>query len=304
MKSKISRVFLVILLSFILNPAWSQEKSNSGYYTSGKVMESLSFQSKILGKEVKYSIYLPSDYDNSTRQFPVVYLLHGYTDNETAWVQFGEVNLSADRAIADRRIPPMIIVMPDAGVTWYINDVLGKVKYEDMFFQELIPYMEKTYRIRQGKEFRGISGLSMGGYGALVYSLHHPDMFAACAAFSAAVRTDEEMLAMDQTEFNNRFAALYGDPGNPKERLGPNYRKNSVLDLLKNLKDSDKDKVRFMIDCGDDDFLYRGNSAMHVLMRDLNIPHEYRVRDGSHSWIYWRSGITSALQFIGESFKR
>ena len=84
----------------------------------------------------------------------------------------------------------MIIVMLDAGVSWYINDYQNKVRYEDMFIQELIPYIDKTYRTRPKKEFRGVAGLSMGGWSALVYSMRHPDMFAACAAFSSAVWTD------------------------------------------------------------------------------------------------------------------
>ena len=89
----------------------------------------------------------------------------------------------------------MIIVMPDAWDTWYINQYDGKVPYEDMFFEELIPYMEKTYRIRSDKESRAIAGLSMGGYGSFLYSLHHPDMFCACAPLSAAVFDDTVMEA-------------------------------------------------------------------------------------------------------------
>ena len=89
----------------------------------------------------------------------------------------GQMKTIADRAIANEEAVPMIIVMPDAWDTWYINQYDGKVPYEDMFFEELIPYMEKTYRIRSDKESRAIAGLSMGGYGSFLYSLHHPDMF-------------------------------------------------------------------------------------------------------------------------------
>lgn len=299
------RTGLIILLSltgFIM--AAGQEATLLPVCAQGKVLESLSFHSKILGRGVKYSIYLPPDYSTSSRSYPAVYLLHGYTDNETAWVQFGEVNRYADQAIAAGEIPPMIIVMPDAGVTWYVNDYAEKIRYEDMFIQELIPYMEQTYRIRAAKEFRGISGLSMGGYGSLLYSLHHPDMFAACAAFSAAVWTDDEITSMDQQQYDGWLSAVYGPAKTPKDRLSDHYRKNSVLDLVKAIPEAQKKDVRFYIDCGDDDFLYRGNSALHVLMRDLNIPHEYRTRDGGHSWVYWRTGITDGLKFIGMSFHR
>ena len=160
----------------------------------GKVIEGNSISSEILEIDVAYSIYLPPDYDRSKRSYPVVYLLHGYSDDETAWVQFGQVQQAADKGIAKGTVPPMVIVMPDAGVTWYINDYKGVVRYEDMFFQEFIPAIENQYRIRKKKEYRGVAGLSMGGYGSLIYSLHHPDVFAACAAFSSAVMTDEEVV--------------------------------------------------------------------------------------------------------------
>ncbi|MFA5815094.1 MAG: alpha/beta hydrolase-fold protein [Bacteroidales bacterium] len=140
----------------------------------------------------------------------VVYLLHGYTDNETGWIQFGEVNMAADKAIASREIPSMIIVMPDAKATWYMNNADVSEKFEDMFIQEFIPYIDKTYRTRAKKEFRGVSGLSMGGFGTLLYSLKRPDMFAACAAFSAAVWTDEEIKAMPAGGLYGLFEKLFG----------------------------------------------------------------------------------------------
>lgn len=294
----------IFILVFTFSSLLCQEKAQPCNYAQGKVMESISMPSKILGKDVKYSIYLPPDYFTSSRSYPVVYLLHGYTDDETGWIQFGEANLIADKAIAGQSIPPMIIVMPDAGVSWYVNDYLGKARYEDMFFQEFIPFIDKTYHTRAKKEFRAVAGLSMGGYGALIYSLHHPDMFESCVAFSAAVRTDEEMMALTEEEYRGRFSFIYGPAGKPQERLTPHWRKNSVLNLVKAIPESNKKDVRYYIDCGDDDFLFLGNSMLHILMRQLNIPHEYRTRDGEHSWIYWRTGLPDGLKFIGEGFRR
>ena len=184
-------LFFMFLVVIPLN-VFSQNPAFQPVIQTGKVLESLSVQSKIFGKEVKYSVYLPPDYESSQRRYPVVYLLHGYTDDETAWIQFGETHLIADRAIAGREIPPMIIVMPDAGVTWYINDYQGNVRYEDFFIQEFIPFIDKTYRTRTKKEFRGVTGLSMGGYGTLIYTLKHPELFAACAPFSAGIFTEEQ----------------------------------------------------------------------------------------------------------------
>jgi S-formylglutathione hydrolase FrmB len=144
----------------------------------------------------------------------------------------------------------------------------------------------------------------MGGYGTLIYALHHPDMFAAAVPFSAGIHTDNEIINMTEERYNKWYAPLYGENKKGKDRLTAHWYKNNVLACIKNMPEEDKDKVRFYIDCGDDDFLYEGNSELHILMRDLDIPHEYRVRDGAHNWTYWRTGIKDALRFIGDSFHR
>lgn len=151
------------------------------------VFESLSFESNKLGRKVSYSIYLPSGLQHLEKgNYPVLYLLHGYTDNETNWIQMGQMKTIADRAIANEEAVPMIIVMPDAWDTWYINQYDGKYLMKTCFLKNLSPIWKKTYRIRSDKESRAIAGLSMGGYGSFLYSLHHPDMFCACAPLSAA----------------------------------------------------------------------------------------------------------------------
>jgi len=271
---------------------------------SGQALEGLRFNSRVLGRDVSYAIYLPPDYATSTRRYPVVYLLHGYTDNESGWIQFGEVNMAADRAIADREIPPMIIVMPDGGVSWYINDSQNKVRYEDMFVQELIPHIDRSYRTRPSREFRGVSGLSMGGWGTLVYALRHPELFSACAAFSAAVWEDDEILGMKQDTWDEYVGPIFGAGLSGKDRLTPHFRQVSPLDLAKTLPEESLKKVRYYIDCGDDDFLIRGNCALHLLLTDRKIPHEFRVRDGAHTWSYWRTGIVDGLKFIGQGFQQ
>ena len=272
---------------------------------AGEVFEGLKLRSAILGRDVAYAVYLPADYATSTRRYPVVYLLHGYTDNESGWVQFGEVSLAADRAIAGREIPPMIIVMPDGGVSFYINDAAGKVRWEDMFVQELIPFMDKTYRTRADREFRGVAGLSMGGWGTLVAALRHPELFAAGAAFSAAVWSDEDIIGMKQDSWDKLLGPLFGAAGLAgQERLTSHFRKVSPLELAGTLPEDSLKKVRLYIDCGDDDFLIKGNCALHLLLADRKIPHEFRVRDGGHTWSYWRTGIVDGLKFIGQSFQR
>src|SRR5580700_2388452 len=160
-----------------------------GYSQMGKVIEQKTVHSAILNRDVRYTIYLPGDYDYSQRAYPVVYLLHGYTDDNTGWLQFGEINRYADKAIAEGTIPPMIIVMPNGDSSWFVNSYDGKEKYEDFFIKEFMPNIEKTYRIKGQKRYRGISGLSMGGYGTMVYALKYPDLFAAAAPLSGAVFT-------------------------------------------------------------------------------------------------------------------
>jgi S-formylglutathione hydrolase FrmB len=267
---------------------------------SGRVLESLKFKSNKVNYPVEYSIYLPPDYDTSQRSYPVLYLLHGYSDDETGWIQFGEANIIADRGIANGDFPPCIIVMPDGKVSWYVNSYDGKDPWEDMFFQEFIPFIEKEYRIRSKKEFRAIAGLSMGGNGALLLSMRNPDMFSSCVAMSAGTFTDEELLANDR--FDRYFGNIYG-PKSATE-MSDHYKSNSPLHLLDSVDKEKLKSIRYYIDCGDDDFLYKGNSALHLKMRDLEIPHEYRVRDGGHVWSYWRTGLFDGLKFISQTFHR
>ncbi len=298
----LARILLVVVS---LTPAMGQGAQPAGEPPpGGQVLEGLAMESAILGRSVRYALYLPPDYRTSTRRYPVVYLLHGFTDEEWAWVQFGEVHLAADRGIATREIPPMIIVMPDGGVSWYMNDYQGKERWEDMFVEEFVPHVDNTYRTRTKKEFRGISGLSMGGQGALLIAMHHPEMFAAVAAFSSGVFSAEELTAMEDKAYRNVFGKLFGPDLQGQERLTEHWARNSPLELARTLPEEDLKKVRWYLDCGDDDFLYKGNAALHVALRDRKIPHEYRVRDGQHNWEYWRTGILHGLAFIGQSFHR
>ncbi|MGA2362074.1 MAG: alpha/beta hydrolase-fold protein [Candidatus Aminicenantales bacterium] len=298
------RFFLALAAAAALALASAQPAFPLERPAPGQVLEGLHVTSPILGRDVSYAVYLPPDYATSTRRYPVVYLLHGYTDNESGWIQFGEINQAADRAIADREIPPMIIVMPDGGVTWYVNDYQNRVRFEDMFVQEFIPHIDASFRTRPEREFRGVAGLSMGGWGTLVYALSHPELFSACAAFSAAVWPDEEILAMKQDAWDKVVGPVLGPGLAGKARLTPHFRKYSPLALAGALPEESLKKVRYYIDCGDKDFLIRGNCALHILLLDRKIPHEFRVRDGAHTWTYWRTGIIDGLKFIGESFRR
>lgn len=209
-----------------------------------------------------------------------------------------------DQAIANGELPPMVIIMPDGDDRLYMNNHNNSYRYGDMFTEELMPYVENEYRIRAEKQFRGISGLSMGGAGTLRMALLHPELFAACASFSSAVVTDEELLASDQEGFDGYWGRVLGTGLKGEDRLSSHYRKNSVLDIIKSKETKEMNTVRFYFDCGDDDFLAVGNATLHIEMKKKGVNHQYRVRDGAHTWDFWRTSLPIGLKFISQSFTR
>ena len=263
---------------------------------TGKAFENFSLRSKILNMDRKFAIYLPPDYESSQRNYPVLYLLHGHGDDQTGWIQFGEVLTIADKAIKDGSAASMIIVMPDANTTriGYVNNARGDWRYEDFFFQELIPFIEKNYRVKAEKRFRAIAGLSMGGGGTYTYAMHHPEKFVAACPLSAStgsltLEEAKSRLIKEDSTLTDSLILAY-------------HKRQSVLELIKNMPEEQKKAVRWYIDCGDDDFLYEGNSLVHIAMRKKEIPHEFRIRDGGHNWTYWRTALPSVLEWVTMSF--
>jgi enterochelin esterase-like enzyme len=260
----------------------------------GKVFDNVSMSSKILKSDRKYAVYLPPDYETSGRSYPILYLLHGAGDDQTGWVQFGEVLRITDTAIKEGTATPMIIVMPDAdtGKRGYFN--VGDWKYEDFFFKELMPYVEQKYRVKSDKRYRAVAGLSMGGGGTFMYALHHPELFSSACPLSAYVgpltledlkerlkRTDEKFTEAEVQQF---------------------FGQHNALSLIESVPADTIKSVRWYIDCGDDDFLYEGNSLVHIAMRKKEIPHEFRVRNGAHNWTYWREALPIVLSFVSDAF--
>lgn len=263
---------------------------------SGRVFDNFSMTSKLLNGERRFSVYLPPDYETSGRTYPVLYLLHGSGDDHTGWVQFGEVQSIADKAIKEGTATPMIIIMPDAntGRKGYFNDVKGDWPYEDFFFQEFIPFVEKKFRIKAEKRFRAIAGLSMGGGGSFVYALRHPELFSSACPLSASTGPLNLEVAANSLKKNNADMA--------DSIITDYYNRHSVLALVNAVPDDQTKAVRWYIDCGDDDFLYEGNSLVHIAMRKKQIPHEFRIRDGGHTWTYWRASLPNVMEFISQSF--
>ncbi len=263
---------------------------------TGKVYDNLSMTSSILNGERKFAIYLPPDYETSQRSYPVLYLLHGSGDDQTGWIQFGEVLRIADKAILEGTATPMIIVMPDAntGQRGYFNTIKGDWRYEDFFFEEFLPYVEKTYRIKREKRYRAIAGLSMGGGGSFIYALHHPELFSSACPLSAYIGP------LSIEEFKNRFEK--NNENYPEATIKTYYENHNALSLIEQISEDQKKAVRWFIDCGDDDFLYEGNSLVHIALRKKGIPHEFRVREGRHSWTYWRESLPNVLAFVSDAF--
>lgn len=286
MKKIQSNIFCLFAL-FVSMPLFSQ---------FSKVYDNLEMTSKILDSQRKYAIYLPPDYESSERSYPVLYLLHGMGDDQTGWIQFGEVKHIADKSIFKGKATPMIIVMPDAntGEVGYFNSPDGKWRYEDFFFEEFIPYIEKTYRIKSEKRYRAVAGLSMGGGGSFMYALHHPELFSSACPLSAYIGPLSLEKAMERfIEQGKEYT---------EEEMNNHYKNHNALELIESLPADEIKSVRWFIDCGDDDFLYEGNSLVHIAMRKKEIPHQFRIREGGHDWQYWRESLPVVLEFVSEAF--
>lgn len=279
--------YLPLLFTLLSLPVLAQ----SGYVADNEMMTS-----EILGMERSYAVYLPPGYETDTRSYPVLYLLHGAGDDHTGWIQFGEVARITDAAIGEGTATPMVIIMPDAntGRRGYYNSIEGDFRYEDFFFEELLPTVERKYRVKSEKRYRAIAGLSMGGGGSFIYALHHPELFSSAAPLSAWVGE------LSQEAYSARLRRE-GDTFD-EQTIADYYLKYNALEQVKTGDLEAIKKVRWYIDCGDEDFLYEGNSLMHVLMRQREIAHEYRVRDGAHNWTYWRESLPEVLKFVSQSF--
>lgn len=263
---------------------------------SGVVFDNLSLDSDILKMERKYAVYLPAGYESSDRSYPVLYLLHGGGDDQTGWIQFGEVRNIADKAINNGNATAMIIVMPDAdtGQRGYFNSPDNTWLYEDFFFEELMPYVENKYRIKKEKRYRAVAGLSMGGGGSFYYAMHHPELFSSSCPLSASVRN--YTLESSKERFN-RFGNTYSEA-----QITAYLKKHSSLQVIGNMKVEDMKSVKWYFSIGDDDFLYEGNSLVHIALRKKEVPHEFRINNGSHSWKYWRMELPNVLKFVTDTF--
>jgi S-formylglutathione hydrolase FrmB len=252
--------------------------------------------STILGHPVGYCAILPPSYDaDKTRRYPVLYFLHGLGENEQILVTSGGMTL-IDDLWNSGQLGEFIIVTPAAGSSFYINSFSGRVRYEDFLIQEFFPFIEKRYRVRPGREGRGISGVSMGGYGALRLAFRHPALFNAVSAHSAALVESLPAAITNDPLLLRALGNAFGSPPNPAfwDRNTP-----SVFARTANLAG-----LKIYFDCGADDELgfAVGTRALDKLLTSRHIPHEAHIYPGGHSWDYFAAHIAASLEFHSRAF--
>ena len=266
---------------------------------AGKVVTD-SLQSKVLGAQVKYNVYLPDGFGQADKKYPVVYLLHGLSDDYTAWVRLGNMQLVANELIASGEACEMVIVMPNAGGAdtrhiWngYFN--MPGWRYEDFFFQEFMPAVEAKYAIVGDKGHRAVMGLSMGGGGSVVYCQRHPDLFSSCYAMSPWLdNANDEVWPLESAK-----DCLY--------YVANAVHEHSALDFIDKADEAALERLRsvaWFVDCGDDDYLLDLSLAFHQKMRARGVKSELRVRNGVHNWEYWHLALRMALPFASRNFTK
>lgn len=258
----------------------------------------LTIDSKILGRKVKYSITLPKSYvSEKDRRYPVVYMLHGYGDDNNSWN--GNWLHGNDKIVSleNQGLSDMIYVFPQGFTTYYCNFYTGAFNYMDMFIEELIPYIDATYRTIADREHRSITGYSMGGFGAMALALKHPETFLCSAPLSMSFRTDDQYMSESQSGWDKQWGDIFGGKGQSGEaRITPYYMEHCPYYQFIPENKATLEKVHWFFTCGDDEEqLLIANDTLHVQMRDYGIKHEFRVDDGAHTSKYWLSALGEVL---------
>ena len=260
--------------------------------------------SKILQQEVRYCVYLPSGYDAATKpaaRYPVLYFLHGLGDNEQTLFNSGGWTLLDDLR-RQGKMGDFLIVAPQGRRSFYINSADNSVRYNDFFLREFVPHIESRYRIRPGRAGRAISGVSMGGYGALRFAFAHTEMFSAVSAQSAALITASPA-ELDQAERSGAplgrvLAAVFGSPIQVAH-----WNENSPFVLAKRNAVALR-KLDIYFNCGKDDNygFETGAAALHDLLQKEGIKHEYHLYPGDHSLPYFLSHFAEVMEFHSRAF--
>jgi putative tributyrin esterase len=261
--------------------------------------ECLAVRSRILGRAVPYCVLLPPSYAAQTsRRYPVAYYLHGLGDNEQMFLNSGGWNRIED--LWERHeLGEFLIVTPAGGRSFFINSRDGRERYEDFFLKEFIPFIETHYRIRRGRAFRAIGGISMGGYGALHIAFSHPELFVAVSVHSAALI--EKLPSMPAADAPQPAPlGILGDAfGRPLDRTF--WNRNNPITLARTVNLSG---LKIYFDCGsEDDYGFNaGAEALHRVLLARHIPHEFHLYPGGHNWAYFAEHLPASLEFDSRAF--
>ena len=247
-------------------------------------VDTIEVHSASMNKDIKCVVVLPDSYAKTKAAFPVVYMLHGYSDNYASWVQHSpDFIKNVDRY-------GIIGVCPDGNFSsWYFDSPIDPlVKYETFVSQELPDYIDSHYNTHKDRKYRALGGLSMGGHGALYIGILHKDRFGAAFSLSGGV---------DFTPFpkNWKIDKVLGDYDQNKEV----WQRHTVQYLAGTLNNKD---LAISFECGTGDFFLGVNRALHLKLKNLKIDHDYAERPGAHNWAYWDNAINYQMLFIHRYF--
>lgn len=236
-------------------------------------------------RDIPCVIILPDNYDITDNQYAVIYLLHGYSGNYKNWSDKSDLGKYADTY-------NIIIVCPDGGYnSWYLDSPMDlNCQYKTYVGKEVVQYIDQNYRTIVHRNSRAITGLSMGGHGALYLALEFPDIFGAAGSMSGVV---DLKLTTKKYELSEKIGSF--------EQFPERWNQFSVMSNVHKFKYSN---TRLMIDCGIDDVFFESNRFLHKTLLELNIPHDYSEKPGGHSWEYWINALNFQILFFIHSFKQ
>jgi S-formylglutathione hydrolase FrmB len=253
-------------------------------------------KSKILGRDVRYCAFLPASFDrDKTRKYPVLYYLHGLGDNEQSLLNLGGWDM-IDELRRQGKVGDFVVLAPAGGHSFYINSADGKVRYEDFFMKEFMPQMERKYRAEGTRATRGITGISMGGYGALRLAFKYPNEFAAVSAQMPALMTDipQNLSAGGPGSPTGKMGDVFGSPFNRAY-----FERNNVFAFAKNDPVAELKRLKIYFDVGaNDDYGFdRGAEKLHQLLDSRGVPNEFHVYPGRHDPQFAMRHFTSVVEF-------
>lgn len=257
--------------------------------------------SAILGHPVSVCVSLPPSYTSTQKRFPTLYFLHGLFENERSWSDRGGLYILQD-LWSKGEAGEFLVVLPDGGKTFYINSFNGHERYEDFFISELVPWVDRKFRTVATPAARGISGNSMGGFGALHLAMEHPDVFGSVSAHSAALipRIPDPLPSEGRWGFYARvLQAPFGSPLNYEY-----FDRNNPLTLAG--KPSRFRQLKLYFDCGESDRygFEAGARALHEKLRAAGFPHQFALRPGDHGWSYLNQYLRYSILFHWQSFSQ